>query len=200
MKGDECRIDGCVRQVTSKGRICNRCNYLKSHYGSYSFKPLTLTDTERFWNYVKKTDSCWIWGGLKNENNYGMGNLNRKQQRAHRISWELHNGAIPSGLFVCHKCDNPPCVNPEHLFLGTNLDNIKDRVAKGRSHRANAKLTPFDVFIIKDLIAINIPIKEIKSLFQVSRQAINDIKFNRRWASIINKYESQKLLMQGGLE
>jgi hypothetical protein len=95
----------------------------------------TLSIEDRFWANVLKTSTCWLWKGSKRPNGYGRlqvrGEVN-KTFGVHRLSWELHNGPIPSGLFVCHKCDVPLCVNPEHLFLGTQLENMRDRRAKGR--------------------------------------------------------------------
>jgi hypothetical protein len=82
-------------------------------------------------------EKCWEWQGYLNESGYGftrIGGRGGKAWLAHRLSWEIHNGQIPDGLHVLHKCDNPKCVNPNHLFLGTNLDNILDRVKKGRSN------------------------------------------------------------------
>jgi len=85
----------------------------------------------RFFDKVHKTDSCWNWTA-STRNGYGAFKINGKVEGAHRVSWVLNNGEIPEGLFVCHKCDNPRCVNPEHLFLGTASDNMKDCYNKGR--------------------------------------------------------------------
>ena len=95
-----------------------------------------LSLEERFWAKVKKTDGCWVWTGSAQHNGYGYLHIgdktNRKPMRAHRVSWELHNGPIPTGLWVLHRCDNPPCVRPEHLWLGDRTDNMRDCAAKGR--------------------------------------------------------------------
>lgn len=90
---------------------------------------------DRFWEKVHKTESCWLWtASVKDGFPYGqIGHPGtRTPRRAHRVSWELHNGPIPAGLFVLHKCDNPRCVRPDHLFLGTQSDNLKDAYSKGR--------------------------------------------------------------------
>lgn len=94
------------------------------------------TAQELFDRHTIKGNGCWLWGGYKNSSNYGftrVGGRGSKGILAHRLSWELHFGKILDGLHVCHKCDNPPCVKPDHLFLGSNLDNIKDRIQKGRA-------------------------------------------------------------------
>jgi hypothetical protein len=101
---------------------------------------------DRFFSKINKTDSCWLWTGTRQRRNgiprYGFitkGRHGEGQMSAHRASWVIHYGEIPDGLYVCHRCDNPPCVNPDHLFLGTALDNMSDMFAKGRS--GNCKLT-----------------------------------------------------------
>jgi hypothetical protein len=94
----------------------------------------------RFWANVEKTDGCWKWTGYKNHDGYGRINISRAIM-AHRLSWIIHNGPIPEGMRVCHKCDEHlhpldtsyrACVNPDHLFLGTQRDNILDMERKGR--------------------------------------------------------------------
>lgn len=90
----------------------------------------------RFWeNFtVSGIDECWIWRGWKDVHGYGKIYVleQKKDVGAHRVAWELAKGPIPDGLFVLHKCDNPPCMNPEHLFLGTHGDNMRDCAKKGR--------------------------------------------------------------------
>jgi hypothetical protein len=89
---------------------------------------------ERFWLQVVKTDGCWLWTGAIDSNGYGKFALPRPWRRvaAHRVSFALHNGELEPGKFVCHACDNPPCVRPDHLFLGTQSDNMRDMLRKGR--------------------------------------------------------------------
>ena len=88
--------------------------------------------SQRFWDKVKKTPACWVWAGVTFRNGYGQFG---RHSLAHRIAWELMYGPIPAGLCVLHRCDNPPCVRPDHLFLGTVADNNHDMCAKGRNGR-----------------------------------------------------------------
>ena len=99
---------------------------------------------------------CWIWTGMANEAGYGRYRPDgRKKVFAHRAAFEMHKGAIPDGAMVCHVCDNPACVNPDHLYLGSAADNMRDKVARGRSRNQNSvkthcirghKLTPENTY------------------------------------------------------
>ena len=118
-------------------------------------KPLLPPEAvqQRFWSYVEKSEGCWIWTGGTNADGYGGFWLSktetssvRRKWRASRLAWIWEHGPIPPGMFVCHKCDVPACVRPDHLFLGTNRENMRDaaskgRVCKGVSHHL-AVLTP----------------------------------------------------------
>lgn len=97
---------------------------------------------ENFWSKVNKTSTCWEWSASCS-NGYGSCSFQGKPWRAHRLSYTLTYGEIPSGMLVCHKCDNPACVNPEHLFLGSHKDNFQDMVAKGRQPKLVSYLMDF---------------------------------------------------------
>ena len=103
---------------------------------------------ERFWSKVKKEDGCWIWLASRDRMGYGTFGFDGKVQKAHRVSYQLEIGPIPSGAHILHSCDNPPCVNPAHLRAGTRSDNMRDKVERGRDW--NVKKTecihghPFD--------------------------------------------------------
>lgn len=144
--------------------------------------------SEKFWPYVDKTDGCWIWKGTISR---GRGliqqNFPRKSHKAHRVSWILHNGAIPDGLLVCHKCDNGLCVNPKHLFLGTTQDNIADKVKKGRQYRGNrhhnAKLTFEKAQEIRKLFSEGRTRREMCLMYSVSPATIASVVFGELWLS-----------------
>ena len=100
--------------------------------------PKNASIIERFFQKVNKTDSCWLWTGAFTSRGYGSFGVNGKNISAHRYSYQIHTGQIPIGLVVCHTCDTPSCVNPEHLWIGTQSDNMKDMVSKDR-HGASSR-------------------------------------------------------------
>ena len=90
----------------------------------------------RFWSKVKKTQDCWIWTASRTDRGYGSFGLDGKVRRAHRVAYELAVGPIPDGMSILHACDNPPCVNPAHLRVGTQVQNMADELVRGRNHNA----------------------------------------------------------------
>jgi hypothetical protein len=151
---------------------------------------------ERFWAKVNKTDGCWIWTAAKTRGGYGNFGLGSKRYvRAHRLAWELTYGSIPAGMFVCHRCDNPPCVNPSHLFLGTSSDNLRDCVAKGRhvpyrttAHKGegnpNAKLTVESVREIRAAAKRGERLDSIAARYGVSVGGIRHVVAGERWGHV----------------
>lgn len=117
----------------------------------------------RFWSKVSKTDSCWLWTGSVTGGGYGQiweSLPNRKRHDAHRWSWIMHNGEIPLNLHVLHKCDVKLCVNPDHLYLGTRKDNMRDALERGQklvgSQCSFAKLSAEQVVLVRELKALGI--------------------------------------------
>lgn len=141
-------------------------------------------EKERFWKKVSIAgpDECWNWNGAiskcKNGSGYGSLCVLGRQVKAHRVSFAINKGAIPAGMFVCHKCDNRRCVNPAHLFLGTQSDNIRDCSAKGRMI---TKLTKYDVFSIRHSRENGEKLKVIAARFGVSTTTVSAIVRRRKW-------------------
>lgn len=102
-------------------------------------EPLSYTDICLFWMQVKKSGHCWEWQGGLTQSGYGRLYLNGKMVRAHRISYFLHKGDIKEKNIICHSCDNPKCVNPEHLWQGSSKDNVQDMIRKGRLVRTRGE-------------------------------------------------------------
>jgi len=146
----------------------------------------------RFWKKLKIADNgCWEWDGHTNGDGYGEISIRQSHLKylvvgCHRVAWMLVYGTIPDGQCVLHKCDNPTCCNPLHLFLGTQLENIADRTRKGRTQRrGRPKLTKEQVIEIRRLASIGTLTKvEISKLFNVQNAAISKVVLRQRWANI----------------
>ena len=139
-----------------------------------------------FWSKVERADGCWLWAGSRNKNGYGVFWIAGKRVSAHRHSYELAKGPIPEGKHVLHKCDNPPCVLFEHLFLGTNADNVVARDRKRRQavgeNNGRAVLTAALVAEIRALYATGeYTQKELGDKFGVSQPRISYIVNYKSW-------------------
>lgn len=148
---------------------------------------------ERFWPKVKKTAACWLWKGSKNIKGYGQ-IYNRETNApilAHRAAWELLRGPVPEGQWVLHKCDNPACVNPEHMFIGDHVGNMNDASSKGRlsgERNGSAKLTWDQIAEIRrrydNLLAA------LEKEFKVSKKYLaQDVLRGKRWTQGANAGE-----------
>lgn len=146
----------------------------------------------RFRKYVDKSnglDECWIWTGAKVDG-YGVFLIRGEPKKTHRLAYDYYVGEIPDGLQVLHKCDVRNCVNPKHLFLGTNTDNIHDAMAKGRRHDTSGSgnpysiLTEIDVLKIRELLDKGFSGISVAARFGVHPTTISDIKRRRRWIHI----------------
>jgi hypothetical protein len=168
-------------------RLNTRASYIGHRRVGAHFIPLFVTEARAadFWARVSKGDpeGCWLWTGQTDQRGYGLVTVSGKRFRAHRLAWELANGSSPGDMFVCHACDNPPCVNPAHLWLGTCRDNNHDMIAKGR-HRAGraetqARLTEEIVRQIKSSPERTTIIAE---RFGLRHSTVSAIRRGQNWA------------------
>lgn len=191
-----CSVAGCNKRRKSRG-LCN------GHYERLrvtgELKPevplrrhVSGPPIERFEASVEKSDGCWLWLGAPQSQGYGEMLINGRHYLAHRLSYELFKGPIPEGLEVCHECDNPPCVNPDHLFLGTHRDNMRDMAQKGRAAIAGpagerhgmSKLTVSDVREIRQRAAIGHSYRQLAEAFGVDSTNISLIVRRKAWKAV----------------
>ena len=159
-----------------------------------------MSAEERFWSMVKKDgpDSCWEWQGYILRDGYGAFHFQGKRVTASRFAWILAFGEIPQGMCVLHKCDNPACVNPRHLFLGTQKDNMHDAVLKWRKsgpHNGRTKLTWPQVDAIRLLFKSGWSTRKLAKLFGVDHKTVWQIRAGKTWkepAEVMGAGEAQK--------
>jgi hypothetical protein len=143
---------------------------------------------ERFWSKVNKTPGCWEWTGRKDQ--HGRGNIkwNGTPTKAPRVAWMLTHGPIPDGGLVCHSCDNPSCVNTDHLFLGTHRANMDDMVAKGRQpqgvRNGQSKLSERDVIEIRRRCKDGHAFVSVRAAFGCSGELVSQIHKRKLWKHI----------------
>jgi len=149
---------------------------------------LEKTRMIRFFSKIKKTNNCWLWIASKRQGKRAMGYGQFETGYAHRASWEIHNGKIPSGMLILHKCDNPPCVNPDHLFLGTYQDNENDKKIKSRQARGcaigSSKYNEIDILGVKLLLALKHNQSKLSRLLGISQSHISRISKNETWSHL----------------
>lgn len=164
----------------------------------------TPKDIARFWAKVDRTDDCWLWRGFCLPKGYGTITIRTKNHYAHRMAYEIVKGTIPPGLLVCHTCDTPSCVNPEHLFLGTHRDNFADMISKGRSATGEkhglakhperrprgtthgmAKLRDSDIHAIRTAHTTGITLTTIAAQYGVCIQTISNIVHRKKWRHVV---------------
>jgi hypothetical protein len=146
---------------------------------------------------IDEATGCWYWVGTKMRK-YGLVKFNKIGIRVHRVMYSIFNGLIPEGLHVCHKCDNPACCNPEHLFLGTVKDNVRDCISKGRfkfnlplkrlsgENHPRAKLTNYQIGLIRKDKRVQ---REIALDYGVAQTQISNIKSGKTWKHVIDSPE-----------
>lgn len=143
---------------------------------------------ERFWARVHKTSSCWNWTSRLVGIGYGSTYFMGKSWRAHRLSWVICVGNIPDDICVCHSCDNPACVNPAHLFLATQAENIKDKCDKRRqaigSQTGLTSLCDLDVWLIKN---VNVKPPKVAEWFGITQSSVRKIRQGINWKYFNNE-------------
>lgn len=189
-----CCIKGCDRPAKARSLCAAHYDRLKS--GLAMSAPVRKvirsgSDIDRLLAKmeVNEQTGCWEWRASLNTNGYGQFRFRARPQQAHRVSWILHNGEIQRGAYVLHRCDNPLCINPAHLFLGDQSDNANDAVSKGRwgkrgrkgEAHGRAKITEADVRAIRASVE---PASHLADRYGISVSAVRHIKMRRSWINV----------------
>lgn len=187
----QCTALDCSREVRAKG-LCNMHYQRMAKHGSLDYQRPSEAVESRFWRKVDATGECWIWTALLTPFGHGVINMKTpdgwRPMIASRVSYEMAYGRIPAGLMVRHKCDNPACVRPEHLELGTHDDNMRDmrerhRSASGERH-SQARLTMVRVRDIRARLAGGETRASIARDIGVSASAIDDVANGKTWIEV----------------
>lgn len=166
------------------------------HTGRYNYLMNRTPVEDRFWKYVTKgkANECWLWTGYLNASGYGRMFISHDVKPtnilSHRLSYQMHVGPIPDGLHICHTCDTPPCVNPKHLYAGTDADNVADRINRGRSrhHRPIGVLHPAAILtdekVREILLATNERTVVLAEKYGVKPGTIYSVRERRAWKHV----------------
>jgi hypothetical protein len=192
---NKCEVEGCEGVHEARG-LCDK-HYRRLRKGADLDAPGRYDRSleEKFKAKCGPQDpvtGCIEWTGCRKEEGYGQINHGGKIVYTHRLAWELKHGPIPPGMEVCHSCDNPPCCNDVHLYLGTHQENMADRDAKGRGNQVKgedsgrSKLTTADVLKIRRLLAAGELQRVIAADFGVLHQTVSKIKSGKLWKHLID--------------
>lgn len=170
-------------------RICRIClkERRKESKKNQTLKPIPKKTIDLFFQNIEKTSDCWLWEKGSLLKGYGLFALNGANILAHRFSYLYHYGELPNNLMVCHTCDNPKCVNPKHLFLGTSKENLQDMAKKGRrkgEKHACAKLTENQVLDIRKRVQNGEKPTVVAKKFNISYNYLRDIVRRKYWTHI----------------
>ena len=189
-----CGGDGCTSMAISRG-LCG-AHYMKSKRLNL-FQDVRRSEApleERFFRQIEKSNNCWMWTGRaigKGYGSIGLGGKGAKQILAHRLSYQIHKGPIPDGMVVMHKCDNPRCVNPDHLDAGTQSQNIKDAFTRMRKVLPTKKVrgeecgaSKLTNEIVLSIRSSGLSLSTLAELYKVSKSTIERVRYRKTWRHI----------------
>lgn len=186
------RMRGCFSSTNTRHSLASACP--RPTYGDSGWRVfganmnITEKDKKRFWDRVDASGECWEWTAGKNSLGYGKISIDAKNVYAHRLAYILAYGFIPNGLFVCHHCDNPGCVKPSHLFVGTQSDNLKDAASKGRIPQGtihwNSRLVENDIHEIRRLHSLGVSQPLLAKMWKICQPQVSKIVYRVQWRNI----------------
>lgn len=185
----ECTVEGCSNPQIAKG-ICHKHYMRVRRSGTLGTPKFDRSWFEKALEKTSKQGDCWVFLGAKGGGGYGVIKNNGKQYGLSRLAFSELVEPLRPGMFVCHRCDNPACWNPDHLFQGTHADNMEDMAAKGRASRASgerkhtSKLKDDDVRKIRQLLRDGLSQRKVAAQFNVTQSCIWNISSGRCWSEI----------------
>lgn len=185
-----CMVRDCVRKARNKG-YCPKHAYRVNAHGDPDYTKYATGSIEtklRFYGWKTSDTGCWVWQGPVDDKGYAQMSVSSRLVKGHRVAYEHWNGPIPDGLVVRHTCDNPPCINPDHLITGTLADNIQDKVDRNRQARGTgtsaAKLVEQQVLEIRERRAGGCTLRVLALEYGVSEATVSHIALRKTWTHI----------------